>query len=302
MTQPDLDAQRPIYTGLDWSARRRGAADGAAPDPSAPVDLWVARSATTPMSYIVERLDATRWAARAGFPDSPGRPNTVIGIHPDATMSMAAAERHDFGFWRATLPDPEAAVFSGSSDHVADFIEALAAHERDDVLDMLAGDYRLPDGDTFAARASYFPAVKSALKQERSGKYTLQLTIDAADLPLWMIQAPPGTAITGGAVEVAREAPDAWDERGRDAIRRSVMLARDTSFQSWLARKYDSWGLVASAMSHDSDAVEEAVAETLRRLIGCPSRRDLTRNRDAIQRIEKIDREFYLDMARATGL
>jgi hypothetical protein len=51
-------------------------------------------------------------------------------------------------------------------------------------------------------------------------------------------------------------------------------------------------------MSKTTDDVEESVAETLRRIIGCPTRRELATNRDAISRIEKIDREFYLDMSR----
>ena len=299
MANPDLDAQRPVYTGLDWTPRHRGPRKESS-DP----DLWIAKSATTPITYIVERLDSARWIARAGFGESPGRPNTAIGLHPDATMAMAAAERHDFAYWSSTLPDPARAIFSGSSDHVADLIDALADHERDDVLDMLAGDYRLPNGDTFAARASYFPARKAALKQERNGDYSLTLAAAPADLPLWMLQIRPGSAIAVGIAETdtSQSDTDGWTDRAAAALKRSIMLAADNAFQAWIARKHDRWGLVAAAMTRDSDAVEEAVAETLRRLIGCPSRRELSRNRDAIQRLEKLDREFYLDMSRALDI
>ena len=73
---------------------------------------------------------------------------------------------------------------------------------------------------------------------------------------------------------------------------------QDNAFHAWLSQKYDRWGLIASAMLQTSEEVEIAVSETLRRMIGCTSRRDLATNRDAVLRLEKIDREFYLDLSR----
>jgi hypothetical protein len=101
-----------------------------------------------------------------------------------------------------------------------------------------------------------------------------------------------------GAVESGNTETNEWLERGKGAIKRSAMLPSDNSFQGWILQRYDRWGLVRVAMNKTTDDVEESVAETLRRIIGCPTRRELATNRDAISRIEKIDREFYLDMSR----
>ena len=68
-----------------------------------------------------------------------------------------------------------------------------------------------------------------------------------------------------------------------------------------MQKRYDRWALIRTAMSQTTTEVEAAVAETLRRVIGCPSRRELLTNRDAIMRLEKIDREFYLDLSRGFG-
>jgi len=284
-TSPDHNANRPVYNGISWEHRR--------------ANIWSAPSATTPMSYIVEEIEDGLWAAKQGFQDIPGRPNAEIGRYVSMTVAMTACERHDFVYWASVIRRSGGQpVFMGSPDRVADFVSNLAEHERADLMDMIAGDYTMQDGETFSTKASYFPAVKSALKQEKSGAYTATLSIEAADVPMWFLHLKPGAHIAAAVAAVNSEADDEWSERAANALKRSFALIQDGTFHAWMAAKYDNWGLIRTAASQTSEQVEEAVAETLRRLIGCPSRRDLATNRDSVAKLEKLDREFYLDMSR----
>lgn len=288
----DPQAQRPLYTGLDWTQSRSNR------------NLWKAGSETTPITYVAEEIDDGQWAARQGFPDSAGRPNIEIGRFTSMVVAMTACERHDFRFWSTSMTRAGLTpVFLGSPDHVSDFVGALADHEREDLLDMIAGGYALPDGRNFTHCASFFSARKTGLKQERSGDFTATFAIPAFDVPMWLMQTAPGTQVTVGIAE--SETPsdgDEWQDRAAFALKRSFALVQDNDFHDWMAQKYDRWGLIATAITQTSEEVEGAVSETLRRLIGCPSRRDLATNRDAVQRLEKIDREFYLDLSRASGM
>lgn len=278
---------RPVYNGMSWQSSR--GKEG----------LWKASSDTTPITYVVEEIDDGQWAARQGFPDAGGRPNIEIGRFSSMDIAMTACERHDFRFWSSEANRSGLhPVFMGSPDHVSSFVEKLEEYERDDIMDMISGGYELPDGRNFTHSASFFPAKKSGLKQERTGDYTATLTIAAADLPMWLIQSAPGSRLIAGVVEIGEDQDDEWKERAASALRRTFSLAQDNSFHAWMAQKYDRWGLIAAALQQTSEEVEHAVSETLRRLIGCPSRRDLVTNRDAVLRIEKIDREFYLDLSR----
>lgn len=280
--------QRPVYTGLRWKGFERDSKR-----------QWIARSETTPITYQAAPTSDGRWAARHGFRDAPGRPFVEIGLFAEQAIAMTACERHDFRFWSTSAERAGiTCVFMGSPDHVSPFVEALASHEKDDILDMISGGYALPDGRNFTQSASFFTAVKTGLKQERNGQFTATLSIDAQDLPLWLLQVTPGARMAVGVVDLAVQDSEEWTERAAHALRRSFALAQDNTFHGWMAQKYDRWGLVGSAMQQTSAEVEEAVSETLRRLIGCPSRRELASNRDAILRLEKIDREFYLDMSR----
>lgn len=286
-TRPASNEERPVYRGLNWTSNGK------------PPGLWIAESEATPITYVAEQIEEGLWSAREGFPAVPGRPYVEIGRYPDRIVAQTACERRDFAFWSAQARraglDP---VFMGSPDHVSDFISSLADHERDDLLDMISGGYVLPEGTNFLHAASFFAASKNGLKQERNGNYTLALTIAPQDLPLWLMQVSPGANLVCGMTALSEKTDEDWAERATQALKRSFALARDSDFHAWLGAKYDRWGLVASAMRYTSEEVEEAVAETLRRLIGCPSRRDLATNRDAIMRLEKIDREFYLDLSR----
>jgi len=278
---------RPVYEGMGWEQSRGKAS------------LWRANSDTTPITYVVEEIEDGQWVSRQGFPDAPGRPNIEIGRFISMDIAMTACERHDFNFWateagRSGLTP----VFMGSPDHVSAFVGKLAEHEKDDLLDMISGGYEMPDGRNFTNSASFFEARKAALKQDRNGDFTMTLTIAAVDLPMWLMQTPPGARLVSGMAEIDGQDEDAWAERSSSALKRSFALVQDNNFHAWMAQKYDRWNLISAALMHTSEEVERAVSETLRRIIGCPTRRDLATNRDAVHRIEKLDREFYLDCSR----
>lgn len=277
-----------VYDGLDWSRISRSTDES-----------WSATSPTTGLQYLVTQIDEGVWSARQGFSNLPGKPFMEISRHPDRALAMTASERHDFRFWRSVHDRAgNRVIFSGSPDHVADFIKLLDPDAEQDVLDVIAGGFSLPDGQNFAHVASFFPCRKSAMKQERNGDYSVTLTVAAQDLPIWLINAAPGSGLVAGIHPTGEDPSENWSERAARALRRSFALPQDNTFQAWLSQKYDKWNLISTALGHDSEAVERACTETLRRLIGCPSRADLARNRDAIMRIEKIDREFFLDMSR----
>lgn len=289
--RPDAQAERPIYIGLSWSQSRSNAS------------LWKSVSETTPTTYVAEEIEDGQWVARQGFPAAPGRPNIEIGRFASMIIAMTACERHDYRFWASSSERAGlSTVFMGSPDHVSDFVGSLPEYEKDDLLDMIAGQYMLPDGRSFTESASFFPAVKSGLKQERNGNFTATLSIPAADLPMWLMQTPPGSPMIIGVSAIDAEAEDEWAARSAFALRRSFALVQDNAFHAWMSQKYDRWGLIQTAVQQTSEEVETAVSETLRRIIGCPSRRDLATNRDAVMRLEKIDREFYLDLSRGIGM
>lgn len=283
----DLD-QHEIYEGLDWK--------------SAGAQASRAISNTTRSTYLVEQGAGDLWCVKHGFPNTPGRPNVLIGQYADKDVGLVAAERHDFRYWRSSSDRAgKRCVFVGSKGTVADFVAAIPDHDREEATEMLVTEHTLSDGRPFSSAASFFEAVKTGLKQEKNGKYTLTLNLDAETVPMWLMQNTLGATLTIGAVETGSPVEDEWAERGKAAIRRAAVLPADNNFQGWILQRYDRWGLVKTAMAKTTDAVEEAVAETLRRIIGCPTRRELATNRDAIVRIERLDREFYLDLSRGLG-
>ena len=275
------------YTGLPWKHASQAKRS-------------IAVSPTTGITYFVETSkdrDGELSVLRCGFPNMPGKPNIPLGQFTEAAVAATAAERHDFHYWRSCQERSAADVRFIGSALVSGFINGIPEYERDETADMLLGDVRLDDGRPFAVSASYFPAVKGAIKQDRNG---LQMTISVAarDLPLWLLEANVGSRVRMAAVLEKDDVEDDWAERGRGALRRSFALSSDNAFHGWIARRYDRWKLIETALQKTTTHVEEAVAETLRRLIGCPTRRDLLANREAIEKLEKLDREFYLDLSR----
>lgn len=286
MTPPEaIEAQENIYTGLSWKPSRK--------------DGLLAKSPTTQSTYSVERGAGDLWCVRHGFPDRAGRPNVLIGQYADKDVSLVAAERHDYRYWKSSNDRAgRKSAFLGSKGVVAEFVAAIPEHDREDATEMLISDYTLDDGRPFSAAASFFKAHKAGLKQEKSGSFTLTLTIDPEKTPIWMMHTAPGAELVIGAVEAGNTEKNEWIERGKNAVKRAAVLPADNTFQGWILHRYDRWGLVRDAMAKTTQDVEAAVAETLRRLTGCPTRRQLATSREGISRIEKIDQEFYLDMSR----
>jgi len=279
-----------LYHGLEWTTTR--AAAGLRAD-----------SATTGGTYFTEKdATGTIWTARFGFTARAGKPYVEIGRYTDGDTARLACERHDFRFWSTAVGrDGSEAVFVGSGLGDSPFA-ALAAQERDEIGAMLVEHSDAETGVHFAQAASFFQAQKTGLKQEKNGSITLVFAVSAGALPRWLFEAPSGTDLLVGSMEVGAPQDTDWQERGQRALKRAFSLPTDPTFQAWIMHRYDRWRLVASAIAGGtSEAVEEATAETLRRLIACPSRKTLSRDRDAVERLEVIDREFYNDMTRGFG-
>jgi len=281
--------ERTLYRGMEWVNVRANARR--------------AVSDTSGGTYVVE-ADATgrQWTARYGFPERVGKPFVRVGVFADPDTARIAAERHDFLFWSSAITRTGGApLFLGSGTGESP-LGALNAADSDELGAMMAQGVDQTDGAVFTHAASFFAAQKTGLKQERNGTLTLTLTLAAGSIPRWLMEAAPGTELLTGMVETASAEGDDWQERGERALRRSFALPSDSTFQHWILHRYDRWRLVATAVAGGtSDQVEEATAETLRRLVACPSRKSLKRDRDAIERLESLDREFYTDMTRGFG-
>ena len=288
-----------IYDGLSWSEH-----------PDAPA--LIGRSSLSGLGYLVDLRGPSAgtgppqlWLAAtpAGDldPDDPDLPRLDLGTHLDALTAIDAAELHDFGFHEArALARGEEVLFQGSRRVAAldnDDLSILRAHAGPQVGGESA---TAPDGRGFSRAASFFTAKKTAYKQNADGSFTMNLTMDAEAVPVWLAGAAFGTQVFLGAVELREAEKSDSEERKRikDLIRRASLRPGEGPFQEFLLR-YDKWGLIRAAMRRDSDAVEEAAAETLRRLIGVPTRKELEVNRDARDRLERLDREYYETMARA---
>ncbi len=271
------------YEGLSWNRGKRA--------------LCGARSDFTPHIYTVQAA-AEEMLAFAGFEGQEGK--LRLGRFRDLELAMLACERHDFEYFAAQVEsDDLVPFFQGSkrTQNVAKVLQEAAPGE--DLADLLSDAPRLPSGRPFHRAASFFEARKEALKQNSDGSWTIPLVIKAREIPNWLRDAPKGTQLSLGAVALTEGTPEEdlrWQERHRDAFTRAHLLPQDSSFQEWLAQRYDHWGLLRTALAKDSDSLNDATLETLKRLLGVPSRRDLQTDRDAVNRLEDLDRQFYQDM------
>lgn len=290
------------YTGLVWTR----------PDPAA--SQIAANSALTPMTYLIDYTQTDAVTAHVIFAGGAKpvlgdarQAQTRLGTFRDVELALVACERHDFAFARSRAEaEGQSCVFVGS-ERVAATARHLRTPEEEidseQILDMLVPDYICKNGVPFRRMASYFEAKKTASKQNSDGSFVLTFTAPPRDIPIWLLESPLGTMVTLGAVQIAGDTEteaDRWAERGAHAFTRAHMLPNDPLFQEWLGRRYDRWALIANALeSGTSDDVAKATLETLKRLIGVPRRRDLHTNRDAIEKIERLDREYYRDLSLA---
>lgn len=275
-----------LYRGLDWAKMRNGGTQTI--------------SETTGGRYAIEPTESkeTLWMVRFGFPDRPGRPNVTIGTYADDESARVAAERHDYTYWSSTVTRAGGKpVFVGSGD--SDGLVAALGEDSDEITSLLVANADTSDGTIFSQAASFFQANKGALKQERNGTFSLTLSLAPDALPRWLLESEPGNNILIGALNIATAEKEDWNDRGQRALKRAFSLPSDNAFQNWMLHRYDRWKLIASAVTGGtSNEVERATSETLRRLIACPSRRDLLKDREAIDKLEQLDREFYLDLSR----
>lgn len=149
--------------------------------------------------------------------------------------------------------------------------------------------------------ASYFYATKEANKQNKDGSYTLAMKVKAGDMPIWLQNAPMGEELLIGALDRGHGRDKAlakeMNERATDARKKMASFPQDPIFQQWIAERYDHWSLIARAAQVDSESIEIAVIETLKRICGIGSRRNLSFDRDALERFETVMNEFYRDMS-----
>jgi len=295
--------RKALYHGLEWTT------DDAAPGRTR------ARSRCSPGGYEVDwRAEGavTAWSILPAREKGAPAPRVRVGLFKDADLAVLACEWHDFRHARSAGEQDGVELSFVGSDSIARLaadLTAEAGREGDEeafgLIDLLVEDHVCPNGRPFRRAASYFEGRKASLKQnsDASGSYALTFSVSARDLPLWLAEAPVGTKAVLGAVALA--GPDELDaaaRRAAEAFTRSHVLPADPCFQEWLAARYDRWGLLSSAVQNDSDAVAAATLETVKRLLGIARRRDLHLDRDAVDRLHRLDAEYYKDMSRGHGI
>ncbi len=286
-------SEQTIYEGLSWI--------------NDPMErpLIIGTSDITPIRYVVTFSDGGMATLHIIFSknefidfESGDEPFASLGLFADPDEAIRASEMHDFAFFQARAErQGKIPLFRGTQRS-----EPMAENTNADIP---APSIPLaPDGRPFHYSASFFEALKSANKQNANGTYALQITVDARDVPLWLLESPMGTRLLVGTLRAGFDDDpegDAARKEISDIMKRAQMRPQEPEFQQWLASRYDHWGLIATAMNKNSDDVAEAAGETLRRLIGIPSRAEMKTSKDARDRFQKLDQEFYFDMARSQG-
>lgn len=295
--------ETPVYGGMHWTAV------------DAEAGVLQADSEITPARYLVEvsGVHSTQGRVRLYVTydreQDPERlhegvlAHALLGEYRGPEAAVDAAELHDWHFFVSlAMAQGEEPAFQGSTRSAsleADDLSILMTHAGPAIGHEAA---TAPDGRPFTRAASFLRASKTKLDQNADGSMKLTLTVARGELPLWLIEAPYKTLLMLGAVAMGSETDPEGEEHARriKAIMvRAAARPTESAFQEFMAAKYDRWGLIKDAMRKDSDATEEAVAETLRRVVGVPTRSDLEINVDARQRFERIDREYYEDAARS---
>ncbi|MBK1669086.1 hypothetical protein CKO28_13690 [Rhodovibrio sodomensis] len=291
-----------IYSGMTWERDTQGRPQLVALSDLHPLVYLIdmasqLRDGTTRCQLYLVASDDAQIDLETPLPHLP------LGTFRRPEDAVDAAEVHDWGFFQSlTIADGEEPAFQGSRREAPldpDELSALQAYAASAVD---AGGMTVADGRPFTRAASFVRAKKTALKQNANGSMTISLEIGRGEMPIWLQDAPLSELLMLGVVSMGQASDPEGAEFAKylkDLKRRTQMRPGEPAFQEFMAARYDKWGLVKTALDKDSDAVEEAVAETLRRAIGVPTRAELDTNRDARERFERLDREFYADMSRA---
>lgn len=305
-TEPNPTDERPpfeTYPGLLWQNCSSG-------EPR-----LLATSETTGLRYLVDvggrlekrgpievfeilRRDEAPEAARVAW-----EPRRLVARVDSSKEGVDAAELRDFRFFRQREAESgRSSRFRGSRREVAlDRDETELLEEQIGMPAELAERRWAPDGRPFERSASFFEAAKTALKQNRDGSLQIVVTVPRGEAPIWLSDLPLDERLMVGVVHLPSSLPD---DRARSAERRELesllqrasMRPQEPDFQEFLARRYDHWGLIAAALQRDSNETAQATAETLRRVIGVPTRADLKHNKDAQERFSRLDQEYYFHM------
>lgn len=265
-----------VYPGLPWR-----------PDPAGTRRI-LAVSPTHRATWVVDLEDGAKlWRAftTRDFFDLDEVPAELFGRFSDHREAANRAEQADFQIFRR---------MARQAGKHAEFANGQAFQEA-----AFAGD-SLP----FTLAASFFKATTKALKKNANGSWDLSFNIPG-DVPRWLLDAALGEVVEVGVLGLGHtNDPDGAEARKRieDAQRRASLRPMEPEFQEWLMARYDRWGLLRAAAVKNSAALEEAAAETVRRLVGVPTRADFKTNLDAVRAFEALDREYYFDLAAAKGI
>lgn len=295
-----MNIENEIYSGLKWKTNKEGTGN------------IFAFSKTTPTIYYIEYTNPDQIIAYSTLPredeDPTNAPKLKVGIFRDIELAILACEWHDFQYASSDAEQSGKELIFKGSESIETLTNTLMEESDLDgdvyqLIDLLVDDHICPNGRPFRRAASYFPGIKTGNKQNSDGSWTISIKVPPKEMPIWISEASLNTSMVFGAVPIDEEVQeDSWQTRCGEAFTRSHALPRDVTFQEWLLTHYDKWNLISEASKQDSDAVVNATLETLKRLIGISSRKDLRTNRDAVDKLEKIDREYYRDMARGFGI
>lgn len=275
-TLADADPDAMVHPGLPWRADPLGTRRILAPSPC--------HDAT----WVIDLHDGVQlWRAftKLDFFDLEEVPAEIFGRYADHGEAARQADQADFQIFRR---------LAGKAGRRA---ELSGGRGYDDAA--FGGDSR-----PFSLAASFFRASTKALKKNANGSWDLAFNIQG-DVPRWLLDAPLGELTEVGVLGLGQaNDPEGAEARKRieDAQRRSTLRPMEAEFQEWLLARYDRWGLLRDAAAKNSGALEEAAAETIRRLVGVPTRADFRTNIDAVRAFEALDREYYFDICVAKGI
>lgn len=272
-------------------------------DPNPQNYIYQAEAINSPHIYIIIEHE-NKFIVRAGF-TKPYGSFIELGNFEDEIYAFLCAENHDFLYGQSRYKNNEEKyVFVGSEFVKKTATEILKVPEGQEILDLLIDIPKLENGRPFFRVASYWNAQKGELKQLSDGTLQIVFITSVKELPQWLLESKKGAYIAMASLLISNNNEnEEWERRGTDALRRLCMLPQDPLFIEWFYQRYDQWDLIKIALKHEnSEAVEKACYETLKRLLGLPKKREILSNRNAIERLENYDRQYYNDLSKGFGL